>query len=180
MKPTIVNNISNIKDLTVLKIDPFYDYRGENIQSYDSTEYKELINNIEFTTDSFSFSTKNVLRGFHGDTQSWKLIQCLRGTVYFAVIDLRPDSPTYENVFTCTLSDKNRWQVLVPNGCVNAHLCMSDDCIFSYKLSHGYVSIDKQLHVFWDDSKFFRKIKWPIQLSPIVSHRDNSFQFSVI
>lgn len=175
MKSILINKNTTVKDLIVIKTESYYDYRGENLQTYNDVEYKEFIEDTKFTTDSYSFSTKNVLRGFHGDTQSSKLIQCIRGTVYFAVIDLRSDSTTYENVFTCTLSDKNRWQVFVPNGCVNAHLCMSDDCIFSYKLSHGYVSIDKQLHVFWDDSRFFSKIKWPLQLSPIVSHRDNPF-----
>lgn len=175
MKPQLINNTSNIRDLVVLKVDPFYDFRGENFQSYDINDYSSFINNITFTTDSLSFSTKNVLRGFHGDTQSWKLIQCIRGTIYFAVIDLRKDSPTFENVFTCTLSDKNRWQVLVPNGCVNAHICISDDCIFSYKLSNGYVAIDQQLHVYWNDTRFLSKIKWPMQLSPITSHRDNPF-----
>lgn len=175
MKPQVLKNISNIQDLVVLKLDAYSDYRGENFQSYDCNEYKNLINDITFTTDSLSFSTKNVLRGFHGDKQSWKLIQCIRGTIYFAVIDLRPESTTYEQVFTCTLSDKNKWQVLVPNGCVNAHVCISDDCIFSYKLSHGYVPIDQQLHVYWNDTRFLHKIKWPITVSPMTSHRDNPF-----
>jgi dTDP-4-dehydrorhamnose 3,5-epimerase len=178
MKSTIINKNTNIKNLIIIKPESFYDYRGENIQTYDDTEYSQLLENIKFTTDSYSFSTKNVLRGFHGDTQSSKLIQCLRGTVFFSVIDMRPESETYHNVFTCTLNDKNRWQILVPSGCVNAHLCISDDCIFSYKLSHGYVPIKNQLHVYWSDTRFLHKINWPTSHVPIVSARDNPFQHS--
>lgn len=175
MKSIIIDENTSIKNLIVIKPNSWYDYRGENIQTYDDVEYITLLNGINFTTDSFSFSTKNVLRGFHGDLKSSKLVQCLRGTVYFAVIDLRKNSETYENVFTYTLNDKNRIQILIPNGCVNAHLCISDDCIFSYKLSDGYVPINEQLHVYWNDIKYLNKIKWPIQLPPIVSARDNPF-----
>jgi dTDP-4-dehydrorhamnose 3,5-epimerase len=170
MKTSIVKKIDNIKGLMVLKPESYHDYRGENIQTYDESEYDELINNIKFTTDSYSFSTKHVLRGFHGDKKSWKLVQCLRGSIYFAVIDLRQDTNT-NTIWTTTLNDKNRLQVLIPNGCVNAHLCMSDDCIFSYKLSHGYVNIEDQLHVKWNDSNYINHINWPIN-NPILSPRD--------
>jgi dTDP-4-dehydrorhamnose 3,5-epimerase len=171
MKTLIIENSQNINGLIVLKPDSYYDYRGENIQTYDENEYNKLINNIKFSTDSYSFSTRNVLRGFHGDTESWKLVQCLRGTIYFSVIDVRPNATKFNPVFTTTLSDRNRLQVLIPKGCVNAHLCMSDDCIFSYKLSNGYVPVEKQLHIKWNDKKYLKYIKWPIT-NPILSPRD--------
>jgi dTDP-4-dehydrorhamnose 3,5-epimerase len=169
MKSTIIENKNHIDGLVILKPESFYDYRGENLQSYDENEYNKLIKDIKFTTDSYSFSTRHVLRGFHGDTKSWKLVQCLRGTIYFSVIDLRKYDSSF--VFTTTLSDRNRLQVLIPSGCVNAHLCMSDDCIFSYKLSDGYVSIKDQLHIKWNDEKYIERINWPIT-NPILSQRD--------
>ena len=162
---------TNIPDLIILKPESYYDYRGENLETYDQKKYDTVIKRIKFTTDSYSFSTRNVLRGFHGDTESWKLVQCLRGTIYFSVIDIRPIANRFNPVFNTTLSDKNRLQILIPNGCVNAHLCMSDDCIFSYKLSNGYVPVEKQLHVKWNDDKYINQINWPIN-SPIVSMRD--------
>jgi dTDP-4-dehydrorhamnose 3,5-epimerase len=171
METLIIENSQNINGLIVLKPESYYDYRGENIQTYDEKKYNKLINNIKFSTDSYSFSTRNVLRGFHGDTESWKLVQCLRGTIYFSVIDVRPNANKLNSVFTTTLSDRNRFQVLIPSGCVNAHLCMSDDCIFSYKLSNGYVPIEKQLHVKWNNEKYFKYINWPIN-NPILSQRD--------
>ena len=36
-------------------------------------------NNLVFNHDKVSVSRKNVLRGLHGDSKSWKLITCLAG-----------------------------------------------------------------------------------------------------
>ena len=152
------------------------DYRGENCETYDETVFTQLLaqNNIEdvkFIIDSLSFSRQNTLRGFHGDTKNWKLIQCLKGEIYFVVIDVNPCSPTFNNIETFDLNDKSRTQVLVPPNCVNAHLCISDECIFFYKLSHNYVEQIDQIHVKWNDPKY--NVFWPIN-NPILSLRDSN------
>lgn len=153
----------------------YRDYRGENCETYDESLFEKLLRennlpNVKFVVDSFSFSKRNTLRGFHGDIQNWKLIQCLKGEIYFVVIDVNPHSPTFNNVETFNLNDKSRTQVLVPPHCVNAHLCMSDECIFFYKLSHNYVDQNNQIHIKWNDPKY--NVFWPIS-NPILSLRDS-------
>lgn len=168
-----------INDLIVFKPDIYRDFRGENAETFNPDFfYKALaivdefrVQNLKFVVDSFSFSRKDVLRGFHGDTKAWKLVQCLKGSIYFAVIDLRKESPTYKNVVTMVLDDKDRHQVLVPRGCVNAHLCLSEECIFFYKLTYGYVEPENQITLKWSDKDFASKLNWPIT-NPIVSLRD--------
>ena len=64
---------------------------------------------------------------------------------------------------------ENKQQVLIPNGCVNAHLCVSDECLFHYKFTHEYVAQKDQIHVKWNDPKY--KVFWPID-NPILSARD--------
>lgn len=176
MDNKIIESNKTIKDLLVFEPGVFCDFRGENMESFNSSYYEkigkhisEFKNETRFTVDSFSFSTKNVLRGFHGDTKCWKLIQCFKGSIHFVVLDTRKDSPTYGKHAAFNLNDKKRLQVLVPRGCVNAHLCLSDDCIFSYKLTDGYVSPEEQIHVKWNDPSF--NIFWPIS-NPITSLRD--------
>ena len=124
---------------------------------------------LEFVVDSFSFSRKDVLRGFHGDTKAWKLVQCIQGSIFLVVIDTRKDSQTYNKVETFVLDDKDRKQVLIPRGCVNAHLCLTETCIFFYKLTHGYVRPEDQITLKWNDPKY--KISWPVA-NPILSLRD--------
>jgi dTDP-4-dehydrorhamnose 3,5-epimerase len=166
----------SINGLLVIQPEVFYDYRGENFETFNQDEFdtiteKNGLNKLKFEIDSYSFSKKDVLRGFHGDGDTWKLVQCLQGFIQLVVLDVRQNSPTHENYETFYLNEKNRTQVLIPAGCVNAHLCLSDTCIFGYKLSGRYHGIGEQLHVPWNDMRF--RVLWPVD-KPILSQRDAS------
>lgn len=177
MKIENLTHTSKIKDLFILKIDGFSDFRGENFEGFNCDSYQQIFNSNErwiteknsFVVDSYSKSSRGVLRGFHGDLLTWKLIDCLYGSIHFVVIDVRKDSPTFGVHQSFNLNEYNKLQVLVPNGCVNAHLCVSDHCLFHYKLTHSYVPQDKQIHIKWNDPKF--NVFWPIK-NPILSERD--------
>jgi dTDP-4-dehydrorhamnose 3,5-epimerase len=179
MSPLNLSTSSNckIKDLFIIQPECFSDYRGENFEGYNENLYNKIFcsseswtkGNNKFIVDSFSKSRKNVLRGFHGDVFTWKLIECLKGSIYFAVIDLRKDSETFGVHQTFTLTEHNKHQILVPNGCVNAHLCLTEECLFHYKFTHEYVSQKDQIHVKWNDPKY--NVFWPIA-DPILSCRD--------
>jgi len=160
-----INNI--IKDLVVFEPNVFYDHRGEYINTYNVKDYEFLGN--DFLEDDFSISKKNVLRGLHGDSKTKKLIQCLYGEIMLAVADLRESSPSYLKVQTFMVNDKNRIQVLVPEGCVNGHLCLSRKCIFSYKQTELYSGAQNQISVRFDDP--WLNIPWPAK-TPILSSRD--------
>ena len=69
------------------------------------------------------------------------------------------------------LSQKNGVQILVPPNFANGHLCLSNECLFHYKLSYKgkYVSAEKQFSLKWNDPKL--KINWKIK-KPILSYRD--------
>jgi len=167
-----------IKDLIIFKPEIYYDFRGHNVETYNS-EYlsvikQELALDINFVTDSHSFSRKKVLRGFHSDELTWKLVQCLHGDVYSVVMDSRKDSPTYLKYFTISLNDRSRVQILIPPLCLNAYLCMSDFCLYSYKLSHSYVEPENQITRKWNEFNIF----WPI-FNPITSERDKAVKLQI-
>jgi len=168
-----------------------YDYRGEYVETWNRDIYTN-IQPITFLQDDISTSKYGVLRGLHGDYKTWKLIQCLKGEIFVAVVDFRmkPKSyrfkkpydqeklfsnqqsiskgSTFGNVETFTLNDKNRQQILIPPGCANGHLVLSQDgCIFSYKQSTLYEGADKQFTLAWDSFD----INWPIT-PQILSLRD--------
>ncbi len=171
------NLSSEIEDLFLIKNDSFEDFRGENFEGFDEELYHKEFSkreswkseNPKFIVDSYSKSTKNTLRGFHGDKDTWKLIQCLHGKIFFVVIDKRPLSSTFNKTKEFSLSAGNRSQVLVPKGCVNAHLCVSEECLFQYKITRKYVPQDKQIHIKWNDPTY--SIHWPT-VNPILSKRD--------
>tara|TARA_R100001086_G_scaffold68954_1_gene32769 strand:+ start:370 stop:900 length:531 start_codon:yes stop_codon:yes gene_type:complete len=157
---------SNIKDLYVLELDTFQDVRGE-IWTIFSNEHS----NLNYVADKVTISRFGVLRGFHGDSHTAKLITCLSGQFQLAAADLRADSETYGNVETFLISDNKPSVVFVPAGCVNAHLCLSDKCVFHYKWSKDYNGPDSQVTVAWNDPDL--SVDWVIN-NPILSKRDQN------
>ena len=161
-----IKKSERIKDLLSIKLDTFQDYRGE-IWTVYSEEYTDL----KFVADKITISRFGVLRGLHGDPHTAKLIACLSGQIQLAILDLRKDSETYGNVETFLISDYDPTIVIVPAGCVNAHLCLSDKCVFYYKWSEHYKGPDEQVTIAWDDPEL--DIDWVID-NPILSERDKN------
>ena len=73
------------------------DARGDIWTSFLKDEVDGLLpDDLFFKHDKFSTSKRNVLRGIHGDTKSWKLVTCVHGEIQQVVVDMRKDSPTYK------------------------------------------------------------------------------------
>ncbi len=109
------------------------------------------------------------MRGLHGDSLTDKLITCIHGDLQLVIVDLRENSPTYMNQLSYRLSEDEPISIFVPKGCVNAHLCLSERCIFYYKWSKKYCGAENQVTIKYDDEKL--AIKW-LSDSPILSDRD--------
>jgi dTDP-4-dehydrorhamnose 3,5-epimerase len=97
------------------------------------------------------------------------MIQCLYGEIQFFALDYRPESKTYQNVIELNLNKDNFNQVLLPPGVINAHLCLSEECLFAYKLSHSYAKPEEQIHIKWNDTRF--NLNWKTN-NPVLSNRD--------
>lgn len=159
---------TNLKGVLQIDLDVFEDFRGEYIETYNEALYKENGIDVKFIQDDISVSSRNVLRGIHGDNETWKLISCLYGKFYLVVLNADDKSPEFGKWQSFVLSEKNRRQVLVPPKHGNAHLVLSETAIFHYKQS-TYYDLSKQFTYKWDDPKF--NIWWPID-NPILSQRD--------
>ena len=155
----------------VLLITPptiFEDFRGEYIEIYNKDIYKKNCIDIDFIQDDISVSRKNVLRGLHGDQETWKLVSCLYGSFYLVVVNNDPTSKQYKKSISFTLSDKNRQQVLIPPKHGNGHLVLTEQAIFHYKQNTDY-NRSGQFTIKWNDPEY--KLWWPTKM-PILSMRD--------
>lgn len=166
--PKLIKHDKEIFGLVSYKLDAYKDNRGLNFEIYDNVYNNNKID-YNFALESCSVSTKGVLRGAHGDLVNSKLIQCLFGEIQLWLIDIRPASKTFNKTKEFILNYKEPTQILIPPGVVNAHLCLSDYCVFYYKWSAGYIPIKDQLHVKWNDTRF--NLSWKIK-NPILSRRD--------
>jgi len=145
----------------------FEDFRGTYVELYNETLYKEAGITVDFIQDDISTSYKHVLRGIHGDRDTYKLVSCLHGSFYLVVINNNPGAQ-YREWEAFTLSDKNRLQVLIPPGFGNGHVVLTDIAIFHYKQNTCYDRAS-QFTLKWDDPSL--NIWWPIA-NPILSRRD--------
>lgn len=155
----------------VLLIEPptiFEDFRGTYIELYNEPLFNKADINLKFIQDDISSSQRNVLRGIHGDSKTWKLISCLFGSFYLVVVNNDKKSPQYRKWQSFTLSAKNNLQVLVPPNFGNGHFVTSDLAIFYYKQTTEY-DRPSQFTIKWNDPDF--KIWWPSN-NPILSQRD--------
>lgn len=156
----------------VLLIKPptiFEDFRGTYVETYNEQLYNDAGITVKLVQDDISTSTKNVLRGLHGDAETWKLVSCHYGKFYLVVLNYDETSKQFGQWESFTLSDTNHLQVLIPPKFGNGHLILSDTAIFHYK-QNAYYNRAGQFSVRWDDPRF--KIWWPIK-DPILSQRDS-------
>jgi len=160
---------------SVLLIEPeaFEDHRGHYIETYNEKLYKENGISVSFVQDDFSASTKNVLRGIHGDSETWKLVFCPKGKFYLIVVNCDESSPNFGKWESFVLSEHNHMQVLIPPKYGNGHLVLSEEAIFQYKQS-AYYNPSAQFSFRYDDPRF--NIWWPVK-NPILSRRDEEGRY---
>jgi len=162
----------------VLLIEPsaFDDFRGEYVETWNEEVYRQNGIDVKFVQDDISISRQNVLRGIHGDAETWKLVSCFHGSFYLVVLNYDKDSEHFGKWTAFTLSDRNRRQVLIPPKHGNGHFVLSKKAIFHYK-QNTYYNPKGQFTVKWNDPKF--KIWWPAK-NPLLSRRDEELDINLI
>lgn len=164
---------TNLEGVLLIKPTFFQDQRGQYLELYNEKLYKSKGIAVDFVEDDISIAGRNVIKGIHGDSITWKLISCLHGEFYLVVVNYNNDSKDFGKWQSFVLSEANKYQVLVPPKHGNGHLCLSEKSIFHYKQS-AYYDPSRQFTIRWDDPKY--NISWPIK-KPILSKRDELGEF---
>jgi len=163
---------TSLKNVYLIKLDAFEDYRGKVVSLWDINEAQTRLNSVILVCSDtgvvwkeivVTTSVKGVIRGIHWDSKRWKLCSCLYGKVYQVVVE--PESGKWEGF---VVSGENHYQVLVPPKHGNSYQVLSDMAVFHYMMSESY-DPNREKNYRYDDPKF--KIDWPI-LPPILSKKD--------
>jgi dTDP-4-dehydrorhamnose 3,5-epimerase len=154
--------------------DVWEDDRGFFKEVYATSKYQALGLTDTFVQDSVSFSTKNVIRGLHGDPAMSKLVTVLRGKIWDAIADVRPGSATYGKWQGFYLNEHNHVQLYIPPGFAHGFIALTDDVVFSYK--HGALyDAAREFSIRWNDPTL--AIDWPLAGPPRISAKDQAAPF---
>ncbi len=162
----------------VIRITPFSasDDRGGIVKDYAEEPFAE--NGILFTPVETIYieSHKGVLRGLHFQRvqQQPKLIRCLSGKVWSAIVDIRKESPSFGKWISEEISERNSRALFVPEGFAFGTLAMEDSLLSSKCGQRFYAEYDSG--IYWNDPDL--DIQWPIDQTSVViiSEKDKRLQ----
>jgi len=148
------------------------DHRGTFSKLFHSNTFIEKIGvDLRIHEVLFSSSNKGVLRGLHfqaSPKSTAKLVACLSGDIFDAVVDLRPKSPTYLKTFSTRLSGDKDTMIYIPEGLAHGFYAYEDNSTILYMTS-GVFSPEHDSGIHWNSAG----IEWP-DPNPIISDRDQN------
>lgn len=165
-----------IEGLLLFEPKVFGDERGYFFESYNAKVFSSQGIERPFVQDNQAFSKRGVLRGLHyqtGEHAQAKLVRVLQGEVLDVVVDLRPDSKTYGQVYSHVLSEENKIQLYIPRGFAHGYVVLSPTALFFYKCDNYYAP-HAEAGIRPDCPEL--NINWGIPLEQaVIAERDRNF-----
>lgn len=164
----------------LIEIAPFSadDIRGNFTKDYSREAFEARGIRHELEEVFYTTSRKGVIRGMHfqRERQQAKLVRCVCGHVWDAVVDLRKGSPAFRQCLAFDLLGGG-FEILVPEGCAHGYLVL-EDSIVSYKCGEKFHG-EYDDGILWDDPGL--GIPWPLEKvggreRVIVSEKDKGLQ----
>ena len=146
------------------------DDRGFFARLFCGQEFGEVGLETRFVQVNNSLSARRgTLRGMHYQlppAAEVKVVRCIRGAIFDAIADLRPDSPSFGRWFGAELSAENRHMMYVPRGFAHGFITLTDDAETFYLVSDPYAP-GQERGMRFDDP--WLGIEWPaepVEVSP--------------
>lgn len=148
---------TKLKGAFIIHIEPHEDERGFFARSWCEDEFKKHGLNPRLVQCNISFNKKQgTLRGMHYQVAPFaeaKLVRCTMGAIYDVIIDLQPDSPTFNQWISVELTAENRSALYVPENFAHGFQTLMDNTEVFYQMSEFYHP-ECARGVRWDDPAF--------------------------
>jgi len=156
----------------VIELEPRHDERGFFARAFCQNELAAHGLERVITQANLSYNFKRgTLRGLHYQVPPHaevKLVRCVAGAIWDAIVDLRPGSPTFRKWCGIELSAANRKMFYVPHGFAHGYQALTDHSEVLYLVTEFYTP-NAERGLRWNDPSF--GIEWPIP-EPILSPKD--------
>ncbi len=165
-----------ISGCLIIKNSIIRDDRGYFFECFNQRKFRELTGwEGQFVQDNQSESGYGVVRGLHfqkGDFAQAKLVRALSGKIVDVVLDLRPGSPSYGQVFSVELNEVQESQLFIPRGCAHGFSVISPRATFFYKCDN-YYNKESESGIYPLDSEL--NINWKLDVADIIlSEKDKN------
>lgn len=145
-------------------IKPFYatDERGGLIKDYNIDTFNAAGIDHELKETFYTISKRCVIRAIHFQLikPQPKLMRCISGRVWYAIVDLRPESETFGQYRSMILSGDEPTSILCPAGFGQGYLVI-EDSVMSYKASEVFYG-EGDSGIIYNDPDI--GINWPFEL----------------
>lgn len=162
---------TTIAGLLILERPVFEDERGFFRELFHKDDLEKIIGfKFDGVQMNHSHSVPRVIRGIHAE--GWnKIIYPVSGEVFIAIVDIRPDSPTFAKVETFIVNNKNRVGLFIAKGLANSLCVVGEEAVDYIYLVDAYYDGTDTRAIAWDDPDL--RIDWPVK-DPIISQRDKN------
>lgn len=157
--------LPGIAGVQIVRPRVFEDERGRFMETFRREWFPDT-DWARFQTNR-SDSRAGVLRGLHYHFNQVDYWYVLNGQIRAALVDLRPDSPTYMQSATLDMGGTANIGLFIPIGVAHGFAALTD-CTLSYIVNNYYDGGD-EFGVAWDDPHF--NLDWGVT-DPLISPRD--------
>lgn len=167
---------TDVNDVWIVDLEMRADDRGFFARSFDADEFeahgcKRLILQANVSYNR----TRGTLRGMHmqvDPADESKLVRCTKGSIYDAIVDMRPESSTYMRHVGVELTADNHRSLYVPPMFAHGFQTLEDDVEVTYQVGDVYRP-GHERGFLYDDPAF--GIDWPLPVS-VISDKDAAWE----
>lgn len=126
----------------LLEMEPRHDDRGYFSRTFCTQEFAKhgLVTNFVQMSTSHNIKAGQI-RGMHFQEDPYgetKIVRCTNGAIIDAMIDLRPNSPTFKQWYATELSAANGKMFYIPKGFAHGYKTLTDGAEIFYMMDEFY------------------------------------------
>lgn len=162
---------TSIPGLLVIERPTSRDDRGFFREAFRLNELEEAIGTpFKPVQWNHSLSQPRVIRALHAENWN-KLVYPITGKMFAALVDIRPEQPTFGKVETFAFNEESPKALFIPKGLANSICVVGNTPVHYMYLVDAYYDGKDARAIVWDDPDL--AIQWPIK-DPIISERDRN------
>lgn len=154
---------TSIAGAFLIELEPHADHRGSFARSFCAREFAEHGLKLDIVQCNLARTRyAGVIRGLHFQippAAEHKLVRCVTGAVFDALVDMRENSPTYRATYWVRLDTENRSSLFVPAGVAHGYQALLDNTEFQY-MTNEYYAPGAERGVRYSDPAL--AIPWPL------------------